>query len=192
MGARILRDYAVDIGLDPAFTIHDREDSADLMNLVRHELGLSGTDSRFPTKGTCLSIYSRAVNMQADIARRSRPALSLVRGWADELKQLFAAYVEAKQAQNVLDYDDLLLWWAQMCDEPAIAAHLGALRPHPRRRVPGHQPPPGVDPAGAQAGGQGADGGRRRRPVDLFVPGRRGAQHPRLSGAFPGAGPDMS
>jgi DNA helicase-2/ATP-dependent DNA helicase PcrA len=43
IGARLLRDYAEQIGLDPAFTIHDREDSADLMNLVRHELGLSKT-----------------------------------------------------------------------------------------------------------------------------------------------------
>ena len=41
IGARLLRDYAPQIGIDPAFTIHDREDSADLMNLVRHELGLS-------------------------------------------------------------------------------------------------------------------------------------------------------
>ncbi len=35
--ARLLREYAEQIGLDLAFTIHDREDSADLMNLVRHE-----------------------------------------------------------------------------------------------------------------------------------------------------------
>src|SRR3984893_14690798 len=39
IGARLLREYAEQIGLDPAFTIHDREDSADLMNLVRHEKG---------------------------------------------------------------------------------------------------------------------------------------------------------
>lgn len=130
MGARILRDYAPDIGLDPAFTIHDREDSADLMNLVRHDLGFSGTDSRFPTKATCLSIYSRAVNMQADIADVLGRHFPWCAGWADELRQLFAAYVDAKQAQNVLDYDDLLLWWTQMCDEPTIAAHLGSRFDH--------------------------------------------------------------
>ena len=61
IGARLLREYAERIGLDPAFTIHDREDSADLMNLVRHELGFSKTERRFPAKGTCLSIYSRCV-----------------------------------------------------------------------------------------------------------------------------------
>jgi hypothetical protein len=51
IGARLLREYSDQIGLDQAFTIHDREDSADLMNLVRHGLGFSKTVSRFPTKG---------------------------------------------------------------------------------------------------------------------------------------------
>jgi DNA helicase-2/ATP-dependent DNA helicase PcrA len=130
IGARLLRDYALEIGLDPAFTIHDREDSADLMNLVRHELGLSRTESRFPAKGTCLAIYSRVVNAQAEVAQVLAKHFPWCVGWADELKQLFAAYVEAKQTQNVLDYDDLLLWWAQMCGEPAIADHLGGRFDH--------------------------------------------------------------
>src|SRR6266436_3215667 len=67
IGARLLREYALDIGLSTTFTIHDREDSADLMNLVRHDLGFSNTDKRFPMKGTCLSIYSRVVNAQAPL-----------------------------------------------------------------------------------------------------------------------------
>ena len=130
VGARLLRDYALEIGLDPAFTIHDREDSADLMNLVRHELGLSKTESRFPAKGTCLAIYSRAVNAQSELEPVLAKSFPWCIGWAEELKQLFAAYVDTKQAQNVLDYDDLLLWWAQMCGEPAIAEHLGSRFDH--------------------------------------------------------------
>jgi len=31
--------------------------------------------------------------------------------WQAELTKLFGAYVDAKQAQNALDYDDLLLYW---------------------------------------------------------------------------------
>jgi DNA helicase-2/ATP-dependent DNA helicase PcrA len=130
VGARLLRDYALEIGLDPAFTIHDREDSADLMNLVRHELGLSKTESRFPAKGTCLAIYSRVVNARSELEPILAKSFPWCIGWAEELKQLFAAYVDAKQAQNVLDYDDLLLWWAQMCAEPAIAEHLGSRFDH--------------------------------------------------------------
>ena len=64
IGVRLLREYSERIGLDIAFTIHDREDSADLMNLVRHEQGFSKTERRFPAKGTCLAIYSRCVNAE--------------------------------------------------------------------------------------------------------------------------------
>lgn len=130
MGARLLRDYALEIGLDPAFTIHDREDSADLMNLVRHELGLSKTDSRFPAKSTCLAIYSRAVNAQSALEDVLGGAFPWCIGWAEELKQLFAAYVDAKQAQNVLDYDDLLLYWAHLTGEPSFAAELASRFDH--------------------------------------------------------------
>src|SRR3954462_6199583 len=67
IGARLLRDYSDRIGLDPAFTIHDREDSADLLNLIRHDHGLSKTERRFPAKATCISIYSRCVNAEMPI-----------------------------------------------------------------------------------------------------------------------------
>lgn len=130
LGARLLRDYADQIGLDPAFTIHDREDAADLMNLVRHELGLSKTESRFPTKGTCLAIYSRCVNAELpieDVLGRSYPWCV---AWAPELRELFAAYVEAKQRQNVLDYDDLLLYWAQVMTDRDLAAEIGGRFDH--------------------------------------------------------------
>jgi DNA helicase-2/ATP-dependent DNA helicase PcrA len=125
IGARILRDYAEQIGLDPAFTIHDRDDSADLMNLVRHELGFSKTERRFPTKGTCLSIYSRCVNTEVPLDEILPENFPWCAAWEAELQQLFAAYVEAKQRQNVLDYDDLLLYWAQMVSDPGIAADIG-------------------------------------------------------------------
>ena len=62
IGARLLREYAHSVCLDPAFTIHDPEDSADLMNLIRHQLGFSEHDQRFPLKATCLATYSKAVN----------------------------------------------------------------------------------------------------------------------------------
>jgi DNA helicase-2/ATP-dependent DNA helicase PcrA len=130
VGARLLRDLAEQIGLDPAFTIHDREDAADLMNLVRHELGFSKTETRFPTKGTCLAIYSRCVNAEQPIEEVLRLSYPWCIAWAEELKQLFGAYVEAKQQQNVLDYDDLLLYWAQaMCDAD-LAADVGARFDH--------------------------------------------------------------
>src|SRR5690348_5672263 len=130
IGARLLREYAERIGLDPAFTIHDREDAADQMNLVRHELGFSKTERRFPAKGTCLAIYSRCVNADTSLEQVLGLAYPWCAGWAGELKTLFAAYVEAKQAQNVLDYDDLLLYWAQMVSDADLAADISARFDH--------------------------------------------------------------
>jgi len=130
IGARLLREYAPEIGLDVAFTIHDREDSADLMNLVRHDLGLSNMEKRFPMKGTCLAIYSRSVNAEAQLGVVLGSFFPWCAEWESELQGLFAAYVEAKQNQNVLDYDDLLLYWAQMMTEGSIADHLAARFDH--------------------------------------------------------------
>ncbi len=130
IGARLLREYSDQIGLDPSFTIHDREDPADLMNLIRHERGFSKTESRFPTKGTCLSIYSRCVNAELPIEQVLGQFFPWCSGWANELKELFAAYVEAKQKQNVLDYDDLLLYWCQMVSDPTLADDIGGRFDH--------------------------------------------------------------
>ena len=130
IGARLLREYATEIGFDTAFTIHDREDSADLMNLVRHDLGFSKMAKRFPMKATCLAIYSRVVNEESSLAQVLGEVFHWCAEWESELRQLFAAYVQAKQAQNVLDYDDLLLYWAQMMAEGWIADELSSRFDH--------------------------------------------------------------
>jgi len=121
LGARLLRQHAADIGLPREFTIHDRADSADLINLVRHDLGLAKTRERFPAKSTCLAIYSRTVNSEAPLEEVLAAHFPWCAVWRNELRRLFAHYVEVKQAHNVLDYDDLLLYWAHMMQETALA-----------------------------------------------------------------------
>ena len=132
IGARLLRDYAGRIGLDAAFTIHDRGDSEDLMGMVRHEIGLSQTNNqkRFPLKGTCLSIYSRVVNSQEPLGVVLQSMFPWCCEWETELKTLFGAYVDAKQEQNVLDYDDLLLFWSEMAADPELGPEIGGLFDH--------------------------------------------------------------
>ena len=93
-----------------------------MLNLIRHDLGYSTTEKRFPAKNTCLAIYSRVVNAQSRLDDVLGSHFPWCADWEAELRALFAAYVEAKQRQHVLDYDDLLLYWAQMMAEPAIAA----------------------------------------------------------------------
>jgi DNA helicase-2/ATP-dependent DNA helicase PcrA len=130
IGARLLREYAGRIGLESSFTIHDRGDSEDLMGMVRQEIGLTGGQKRFPLKGTCLAIYSRVVNSGDALGEVLQSTFPWCSEWEEELKRLFGAYVDAKQEQNVLDYDDLLLFWSEMASDPELGPELGALFDH--------------------------------------------------------------
>jgi DNA helicase II / ATP-dependent DNA helicase PcrA len=112
IGARLLRDHAEAIGLDEAFTVMDREDAAALMDLVRHDLGYSNTESRFPSKATCIAIYSRVVNSRQTLDEVLAVHFPKQAQWAAELKQLFRGYIEAKQKTDVLDYEVVSrTWW---------------------------------------------------------------------------------
>jgi DNA helicase-2/ATP-dependent DNA helicase PcrA len=125
IGNRLLREYADSIGLDSSFTVLDRADSEDRLNLVRNGLGLAKNEARFPRKQTCLAIYSHTVNACCPLTDTLESAFAWCGEWEAELKELFRGYVEAKQRDNVLDYDDLLHYWAHMMDEPALARLVG-------------------------------------------------------------------
>ncbi|HTI06021.1 MAG TPA: ATP-dependent helicase [Gemmatimonadales bacterium] len=115
---RLLRLHAQSVGLDPSFTVLDRSDSADLLNVVRYDLGYAKLPSRFPRKDTCLAIYSHVVNTRGAIDTTLKQAFPAYVDWTEELKALFRGYVEAKQKRMVLDYDDLLLYWFYLDPEP--------------------------------------------------------------------------
>ncbi|HSV14498.1 MAG TPA: ATP-dependent helicase, partial [Tepidisphaeraceae bacterium] len=119
---RLLRLHSQSIGLGEAFTVVDRADAEDLLNVVRSELSLDKGDVRFPKKGTCLSIYSRCVNAQEPIEEALKTHFPWCSAYPEQLKQLFKAYVARKQQQNVLDYDDLLLYWFHLMQDDAVAA----------------------------------------------------------------------
>ena len=130
VGARLLREYADRIGLNDSFTIHDRGDSEDLLAIARHGLGLSKTEKRFPKKEACLAIYSRAVNSGAPVIEVLKSTFPRFVQWEAELKKLFDAYIGEKQSQNVLDYDDLLLYWSYMVAESGLAQEIGGRFDH--------------------------------------------------------------
>jgi len=103
-----LRQYGRSLQLSPSFTIMDRPDSEDAIQLLRTEMGLNNKDKRFPRKQTVAEIFSMALNKQTtipDLVEREYPHLldSL-----DDLLGLYQHYVEYKSTKALLDYDDLL------------------------------------------------------------------------------------
>jgi DNA helicase II / ATP-dependent DNA helicase PcrA len=130
IGNRLIREYASRLGLDPSFSVLDRADAADLMDVVRHRLGLSQTGQRFPRKDTCLGIYSHRINTQLPLRHTLETAYPWCLDWEEALTGLYRAYVEEKLAQQALDYDDLLLYWRVMMQDDALAAEIGARFDH--------------------------------------------------------------
>jgi len=130
IGNRLLREFAASLGLDSNFSILDRGDAADLIDMARNDLGLAKKAKRFPRKDTCLSIYSRRVNTGHTLIETLDEAFPWCAAWEEELNALFRGYVEAKQAQQLLDYDDLLLYWHILMQERALADDNGAKFDH--------------------------------------------------------------
>ncbi len=124
IGAKLIREYADQIGLKRFFTVLDQTDAADLMNLVRQDLGLSAMESPFPTKDTCLRMYSVTVNSQMPLKKVLANHFPSYAQWKRELSKLFRCYKATKVRQNVLDFDDLLLHWAKMMDDAQLAAKI--------------------------------------------------------------------
>src|SRR5262245_28517357 len=94
IGNRLLREYAHALGLDPSFSVVDRGDAADLIDLTRQELGLAKKDKRFPRKDTCLAIYSHRVNSRQPLEATLEDAFPWCSDWGVELTSLFRRYVE--------------------------------------------------------------------------------------------------
>jgi DNA helicase-2/ATP-dependent DNA helicase PcrA len=121
---RILRLYAKHLGLHPSFTLIDRTDAADLMDVVRHDLGFSQKEKRFPRKDACLAIYSYRVNTRTTLKQTLAEQFPWVVDWEADLARLYREYVARKQKHNVLDYDDLLLYWHMMMQSAPLAQSL--------------------------------------------------------------------
>jgi DNA helicase-2/ATP-dependent DNA helicase PcrA len=124
IGNRLLRHYGRHLRLEPGFTVADRGDSADLFDTLRQELGFAEQMQRFPRKDTLLAIYSWRVNTQRPLHDTLERQFPWCLGWEQEIAKLCRAYVERKQKFGVLDYDDLLLYWHAMMQDPKLAQHV--------------------------------------------------------------------
>lgn len=127
---RVLRMYARSAGLVPEFSVIDRADAEDFLNVIRHEMGLSRKGRRFPQKATCMDIYSRRVNSTEELHQLLSRYYPWCQEWEADLTSLFRRYAERKQQQGVLDYDDLLLYLYYFLESPRVADEVGGRFDH--------------------------------------------------------------
>jgi DNA helicase-2/ATP-dependent DNA helicase PcrA len=103
-----LRHYSESIGYPPNFTIMDRSDSEDLIQLLRKEKGLGRTDKRFPKKRTLASIIGKSTNTTQPIDEIISKEYPQFIDFISEINHLSNAYHHQKKVMKVMDYDDLL------------------------------------------------------------------------------------
>jgi len=108
---RLLRHHGESAGLSPGFTVLDQGDSTDLMGMVRTEEGFGERGRRFPRKETVAGIYSRMVSSQAKLDAILEADYPWCADHTDDLRTIFTAYTARKRTHEVLDFDDLLLFW---------------------------------------------------------------------------------
>jgi DNA helicase-2/ATP-dependent DNA helicase PcrA len=118
VGYRLIREYSEQPGLKSAVSVIDESDSADLMDLVRSDVGLPGKDEHFPSKDTCSKIKSYAMNAVLPLGRVLKCRFPGMRRWKREMKVLLAAYAAEKAERGILDYDDLLQQFLALLQGP--------------------------------------------------------------------------
>ncbi len=122
---RVVAEYSQHLGLADV-TVLAPDDIVDLIDLLRSEHGLDGTDRRMPTSRAIADIASRAVSLE----RPGREVISEQFPWAlghvDPIMALLRAYAQRKRSRGLLDLDDLLVAWRSLVRDPDVGARLRA------------------------------------------------------------------
>jgi len=130
-GYRLLRQFGPEAGLARDFSIMDQGDAEDLMQLARANLGYGRQEKRFPKKETLHYIYSRHLNTERpveDILEEEYPQFG---EFARDIVRIYAEYTSRKAERNLVDYDDLLLFWALLLEQSvSIADRITGLYDH--------------------------------------------------------------
>ena len=124
---RIIRAHAESFSLPPEFSVIDPADVTDLLDSLRADHGLVGTERRAPRAAVCADIYTRCVNTQTTIKEVVAGGYPWCHDFVEQLASLFRGYVAHKRAHGLVDFDDLLLLWRAALAGPAARAALRGL-----------------------------------------------------------------
>src|SRR5712692_2201427 len=112
----LLRRYGKAIGLEPGFTILDRGDTEDVINLLRTQHGLNDKAKRFPRKNTIAEIFSKAVNKMLPVEDVVLGEFAHFTDEIEDLQKLHRAFEAYKRKRLLVDYDDLLVRLRELLD----------------------------------------------------------------------------
>ncbi|MDZ4787760.1 MAG: ATP-dependent helicase [Blastochloris sp.] len=108
IGHKILRRHADRVGLDPRFSILDREDAKDLVSACLSDSDVDHKDKRFPKADVLMDIFSLSSNKEKSILSILEESYDHFSEFEPQIKMLAQAFVQRKHKVSAVDYDDLL------------------------------------------------------------------------------------
>ncbi|MEW6701485.1 MAG: ATP-dependent helicase [Bacteroidota bacterium] len=125
-----LRKYAKAVKLDNGFTILDQSDSEDVINLIRGQLNLLQQKKRFPNKATIFKVLSLSANTERKIEEILYEEYPHFTEFTDKILDIQKIYTSYKRKNNLLDYDDLLIYLRDFLFEfsPAAKSFLSTIK----------------------------------------------------------------
>lgn len=127
---RLLRRFGAAAGLPGDFTIMDQGDAADLIQLSRAQLGYGEPRRRFPKKETLHYVYSRHINTGIPVAEILAEEFPRFAEHEADFGRIYADFTARKAERNLVDYDDLLVFWCLLLEHPKIGPKIAALYDH--------------------------------------------------------------
>ena len=117
IGNLILRRYAHLLGYNNNYTIIDREDSRDLLDLCLTDLNIDIKKRRFPKSDILSDIISLAISTEENVEKIVKGKYPFFSEQIDEIKRVLESYQNRKRKLNLMDFDDLLLNWKKLLIE---------------------------------------------------------------------------
>jgi DNA helicase-2/ATP-dependent DNA helicase PcrA len=124
---RVLRRHANSLGYDTNFTILDRADMEEVIQSLVGEMEIDRGSVRFPKRSTLANVLSKAANLQRPVENLVREEYAQFLEYIPQMERLRELYGGYKRANQLMDYDDLLLFFRQILVEHGeIRAQLGS------------------------------------------------------------------
>jgi DNA helicase II / ATP-dependent DNA helicase PcrA len=118
VGNLLLRKYAGLLGFDSSFSIMDQGDSLDAIDHVRRTLVPPVLDLKaFPKARTIAEIISRSASSGISISTALQNRYPHFESYAPDIERARSQYEQYKQANNLKDYDDLLLGTIELLEK---------------------------------------------------------------------------
>ena len=117
IGHRVLRRHAETLGFNRSFTIQDREDAKGLVNACIAEAEIDVKATRFPKPDVVGDIGSLALNKQQTVREVIEDRYPWFEPLSAQIEDVLTRYTARKQAQGLMDFDDLLVLWLKLLKE---------------------------------------------------------------------------